>query len=311
MAFRIFGWEIRKTGPEKRFTDDDRLASFILMSRTEDVNRLFSPHGFNVQITEEERRDYSLDGKVPYRIALAAKVFRSRFISQIHRLLTDDTQDLVDLEKAIINSKYSAALDTQLLAHIIQATHEWERSPNDIPYFCLFDYVPLNRDGEQVPDTETVRMRQMVWNFKYNAERVSPRKHVTALYDAVVPLAAKLNESFDEVAAKLTLFCIPASDEDSQWMRYREFSRMLCRLTDMTDSFRHVHISAEKVPSHLGGEKKVNYTLDKEWFRDKVVVVFDDVLTTGESLGRCTEALREAGALVVAACFLGRTVKKE
>lgn len=311
MAIKIFGWEIRKYRPEKQFTSDDRLASFILMAMTEKVNRLFTPHGFTVQVTDEERKQYVLDGKVPYRIAVAASEFRRQFISRMHRLLLDDSSEHISALQEAGFQAYAPALDTDLLGRIMQATEGWEQSPQGIPYFCLFDYLPVNRDEGIEPDSAAVRTRKLVWNFKYNTERVSPRMHVNALYDAVIPLAAKLNESFEGMTEKMTFFCVPASDEDNHWMRYREFSRMLCRLTGMTDSFKYVHINSGKTPAHLGGERKVNYSLDNGWFRDRVVVVFDDILTTGGSLGRCADELRKAGAVVMAACFLGRTVKKE
>ena len=311
MAIKIFGWELRKCRPADDFTAADRLASFILMAMTEKVNRLFSPHGFTVQVSQAERTSYTVDGKVPYRIALAASEFRQRFMQHMHRLLLDEGQPSSTLSQLTARPSQGPAADVALLSRLLACTEGWERSPQGIPFFCLFDYLPLHMAGDDRADDAAVRFRHMVWHFKYDMDRTSPRKHVDALYDAVMPLAALLNAAFDTLAEHLTLFCIPASNEESQWMRYREFSQLLCRLTGMADSFRHVHIRTDKVPAHLGGDKRVNYRLDEGWFRDRAVVVFDDVLTTGGSLARCTDRLREAGAVVVAACFLGHTVKKE
>ena len=78
----------------------------------------------------------------------------------------------------------------------------------------------------------------------------------------------------------------------------------------MDDSFHHVTIESEKTPLHLGGEKKINYSLDADYFYGRVVLVFDDILTTGNSLVQSVAELEKVGAKVLAACFLGHTVKK-
>ena len=311
MAFTIFGWKVSRVHSEKRFTADDRVVAFILMAMTDRINRLFSPHGYTVSVTETERYDYIKNGKVPYHIAVAAAEFRRRFLPDIHRLLVPDDSSADIVGQLLRQHRQAAALDAGMVERYNACTDSWQRSASGIPFFALFDYLPLHLDVDVNGDEAAERHRQLVWNFKYSPERVSPRKHVNALYEVVFPLAERLNGAFGELTQQLTLFCIPASDTESQWLRYREFTRMLCRLTGMDDAFTKVTLTADRTPKHLGGERTDNYILDGEWFQGRAVVVFDDVMTTGGSLDSAASKLQEAGAVVVAACFLGHTVKND
>lgn len=313
MAFKIFDFlkgnifEENKITDKPVFTEEDRLACFILMAFTEKVNSLFSQDGFEIQITSEERDTYVRTGKVPRHIALKAQIFHKTFITRIHELL-----DKPQAQSSLPNYHQLPALEGNCLQKIELCVKDWPRTIQEVPYHCLFRYVPFNQEIENRYSHEQVSLnRQMVWNFKYAAEGVTPRKHITALYDAVLPLSRHMTETFGELTEKMTLFCIPASNQDSQWLRYREFSRMLCQKTGMTDSFHHVNIKTTKKPKHLGGERILNYGLDEKWFYGKAVVVFDDILTTGKSLGEAKRMLQDAGAKVVAAYFLGHTVKKD
>ena len=303
MGFNLFGWQIRKAKKEEEFTEADKLACFILMAFTDKVNKLFRKRGFQVYITEEERNIYRRTGKIPYHVANEGQFFRKYYLSQLHRMLDEEAKVL-----PAPNFRLMPALDADWMAEVKLKTMDWTRTIQGIPYHCLFDYHPLK---EGLISDDDAYNRQMVWNFKNTNEVISPRKHVTALYETVIPLAETINNTFGQLAERLTLFCIPASTEDSRWMRYREFSQMLCQRTGMFNSFHHVNVDNERKPVHLGGDKTVNYRLDEKYFYGKAVLVFDDILTTGQSLEQCRNELEKVGAKVIAACFLGHTVKKE
>lgn len=46
---------------------------------------------------------------------------------------------------------------------------------------------------------------------------------------------------------------------------------------------------------------------DEEWFKDKAVIVFDDVITRGISFGKYANQLESFGANVIEGIFLART----
>ena len=252
MKIKLFGWIIQKESSLAEFTQDDRMACFILMAHTDKVNRLLEDKGFHVLVSQEERVQYEKEGKVPMRIAMQAKEFREKYGSGVHRLLEKEC-----IQSLARNYRLLPALDIEFMEQVMVKVAGWPHVHQKIPYHRLFMYHPSNsRDEGSRAEEKDIYNRQMVWNFKYSSQQVSPRKHVTALYDAVIPIAEHIKASFGENSKRLTLFCIPASTEESQWLRYREFSRMLCEKTGMFDSFKHVHIETEKQPVHLGGEKR-------------------------------------------------------
>lgn len=308
MAIKLWGWVLQKEKKGPVYNEDDRLACFILMAYTEKINALFAEKGFSVHISDEERNRYLKDGKVPVRIVSLARQFRQRFVGEMHLLL--------DIEKkkvtGTMNYHQLPALNAFFMSDVLEKVRNWNTTRFGTPYHKLFEYHSMNTDemNEKIEDSD-IQNRHLVWNFKYSNERTSPRKHVNALYDAVIPLSAHVRSTFGELAEKLTLFCIPASTQDVHWLRYREFSRMFCERSGMKDSFHYVSVTEEKTPLHLGGKKKTNFTLDEDYFHGKVVIVFDDILTTGGTLELCRQELEKAGAKVLAAYFLGETVKKE
>lgn len=308
MAFKLFRWLLQKETKGPEYNEDDRLACFILMAYADKINALFAPKGFTIHISDEERTRYLKDGKVPVRVVEMAREFRQRFVGDMHLLLDEKKRKMT----GTVNYQSLPALNAYFMGDVLEKVSGWEKTRFGTPYHSLFNYHSLkfNERDERIEDLD-VQNRQMVWNFKYNNQHTSPRKHVNALYDAVIPLSAHIRTTFGELAERLTLFCVPASSEETQWLRYREFSRMLCERSGMKDSFRHVSIVEEKTPLHLGGEKKTNFILDADYFYGKVVLVFDDILTTGGSVELCRQELEKAGAKVLAAYFLGETVKKQ
>lgn len=303
---KLFGYEIQKINDKARFREDDRLAVFVLMAFTERVNVLFGKQGFTIRITKEDRERYLKDGKVPTHLALKGQQFKKYFLKQIHTILWSDED-----KRPCPNFHQMPALDADYMGELQLRIQDWKTTPQGLPFYNLFDYVPSkNKVTNEEINQRNVNNRLMAWNFKYNSEHVSPRKHVKALYDAAFPIAEHLTFTFGELADRLTLCCVPASSEDSQWLRYREFSELLCKKTGMGNSFRHVHIRSEKTPKHLGGEEVVNFTLDNDYFYGKAVILFDDILTTGNSLYRCQQILEKCGAKVVGAYVLGKTRKK-
>ena len=288
-------------------SEEDKWVCFILMAHTDKINRLCSSNGFIVQITSDERLKYRMNGRISANLMRQARIFRNRFPSQIHKILKTDEEIIL---KDRINGYYPA-FDIQWMQIAKEKVSQWRKTEEGVPFHYLFDYHPANVEYmDEYAVDEIQSNRQMLWNFKNNNEWANPNRHVRALYDAVLPLAEHIKNTWGKDATKLTLFCIPASTLEGQWLRYREFSRMLCVRTGMEDSFHHVQISEDKQPAHLGGEKKINFKLDASYFYGKAILVFDDVLTTGKSLHTCKGLLEKEGAKVIAACFLGQTVKK-
>lgn len=306
MKIKFFGWTLHNE-TELQYTEADRLASFLIMAYPDKVNRILFPYRITVHFTSTEYDIYLSSGRVPHRIVEIAAQYRFLLIKNMHLFLHEGN----NFNRVIgsINRKPDINLTNKVRA----LTNGWHTTPSGIPYHALHDYVPVHlTDNQQYTETDDIiQVRQLVWNFKYSNHTVTPWMHVTAMCRVAEQLARHINQHFADVSDKLTLFCLPASSRDTSFLRYGEFSQYLCKMTGMQNSFPYVQFSADRIPAHLGGERINNYILDANYFSGRMIILFDDILTTGISVAQTKELLSQAGATVVAAYFIGRTVKTE
>ena len=89
--------------------------------------------------------------------------------------------------------------------------------------------------------------------------------------------------------------------------RYKDFSSRLCGETGMTNSYPYVNITQDGTPKHLGGTRKPVVSYDEDFFKNKNVIIFDDVITSGGSMLRMKEKLVRMGATVIAGISIGKT----
>lgn len=79
------------------------------------------------------------------------------------------------------------------------------------------------------------------------------------------------------------------------------------------NGFDHIEVRGRRKRAHVTGvyelatdiEQYVH--IDEDYFRDRKVVVIDDIYTTGHSSRAFIEAMEQAGATVVMAGFLAKT----
>ena len=118
----------------------------------------------------------------------------------------------------------------------------------------------------------------------------------------------KLRSTFSESDLhSFTFVCIPASTNSVNDARYRSFSEDVCNALGMRNGFPHVHITKEKIASHLGGSDSAEYSLDSSFFDGAKVVLFDDIVTRGGSMRQFRSLLENCGATIVCGLSIGRT----
>ena len=165
-----------------------------------------------------------------------------------------------------------------------------------LPYYYFYNYYPLSKYEKVSSINEDAR--HYIWHFK---DGLNTKGHVHVL-------SIKINNLFGDNLAGLTFVCIPSSTKETYQKRYESFMENVCEKTGMQNGYDYVTITKEKTPSHLGGAEEMEYECDKEFFKGRKVIVFDDIITRGHSLGTMMEKLEIAGAQVIAAFFLGKTV---
>ena len=174
-----------------------------------------------------------------------------------------------------------------------------------IKHKWFIDYYPYNR----YKDCATAFMSagwKLVWNFK-NDDRISPREHASALQKVIKLTEDTLRETFENRVNELTLVCLTASTEKNTRRRFEEFSKRVCSDLGMSNGFEHIRIIKDSEPKHIGGDGKPQKQYDKWFFKDKCIILFDDVRTSGVSLEEEKARLESFGAKVIGAITIAQT----
>lgn len=192
--------------------------------------------------------------------------------------------------------------------NLIQAVSDWDTLVGGLHYSYLFYYYPTTCDFEATE--EEWSNRWIVWDFKNTPGKTSAADHEKALDKAILMLKDKLLSTFEEDALKyLTLVCIPASSQVKTKARYEEFSNKICDETGMINAFPHISVVTDREERHLGGSgmNTNQLSFDEDFFKEKYVLLFDDVITRGDSMRTFKRKMEALGAIVVGGLALGKT----
>lgn len=175
----------------------------------------------------------------------------------------------------------------------------WDKNKLNRPYYFFFYYIPKRLTDNYVFSDESIKVQHYVWNFK---DGINQEIFIKLIIK-------KIKDSF-KTTNNLSFICIPASTVISNIYRYKHFSDEVCKALGMSNSFDHVKIITEKEPKHISGiETFSELQFDLEYFKDRSFVVFDDVVTKGNSMRRFIAQLESLGANVVACISIAQTYK--
>ena len=165
-------------------------------------------------------------------------------------------------------------------------------------WFCKYFPKRIQNVGEK-----EIADRQLVYDFK------DGRSH-----EAVAQMtAARMIEEHGSRCSQLVFIPVPASSVRKNEIRYMDFCKRVCELTGAINGYDHVRVCGERLAIHENrkAEKEIRKVsiieFDEEWFKEKDVIVFDDVITCGISFGIYANQLESLGANVIEGIFLART----
>lgn len=69
----------------------------------------------------------------------------------------------------------------------------------------------------------------------------------------------------------------------------------------------YIDILNEGEAKHLGGVAQAQFSINSDYFKDKYVILFDDVITSGRSMENFKRLLEGSGAKVIAGLSIGKT----
>lgn len=181
---------------------------------------------------------------------------------------------------------------------------------SSVDCFSLYYYYPTTCDWDASEDEWDVR--NLIWDFKANPNRPQSeaeikRRHDRATNEIIPEIKRVLSRYFGNQKTKLTFVCIPSSKKIVTERRYKDFAEIICNETGMTNGYYHVHIAEEGEASHLGGVVQAQFSVNGSFFKDRYVILFDDVITSGKSMERFKRLLESAGATVIGGLSIGKT----
>lgn len=182
-----------------------------------------------------------------------------------------------------------------------------------VKYFSLYYYYPTNCDWEA--NNAEWNVRNIIWNFKASPNKPTNaftimRDHQEAVNKIIPDLVKLFNHTFGNSLSQLTLVCIPSSKAAVTERRYKDFSEKLCKITNMDNAYNFIHVTADGEAKHLGGNKTAQLSFDNNYFNGRNIVLFDDVITYGNSIEILKRKLEQMGAYVVCAVTIGETMHK-
>lgn len=188
------------------------------------------------------------------------------------------------------------------------AVSSWGTVPqSDLHHDFLIRYYPTTCDFDAT-DSEW-NDRQLIWSFKNDPNKETRIPHQQALSVLLPKVKNRLDNTFGTLLSNLTLVCIPASSPAKHKARYESFSKQLCDKTGMTNAYSHIVVNEERVARHEGGMAggTDTITFDNDFFKGKNILLFDDLLTRGDSMRKFGRKLTSLGANVIAGFTLGKT----
>ena len=196
--------------------------------------------------------------------------------------------------RSIIQRESSIKSFQETLSRMNSCVSSWKLA-RGVPHWFFYYYYPT-RFKDVSMDSQNAR--RLIYNFKDGLA-----------HDTVKNLVVnKMRSTFSPSdISQMTFVCIPASTRDVHESRYKSFAEDVTQALGMTNAYDYITIVREKTPSHLGGSDSAEYSFSRSFFKGKIVVLFDDVVTSGGSVASMKSTLESLGATVICAFSIGKT----
>ena len=246
---------------------------------------------FYTEIIGFKERDYYMDAFLKSQGVICDKI--DYIVSHIKEL-----DDYITYSKASnINNSKKGITDDKIISNVRSCLSSWQRLGN-MPYYYFYHYYP--KRFTDITD-ESQKARQLIYDFK---DRRSLQ------YEVGKMLAKKLQDTLDLYdLSRLTMVCVPASTSMKNYFRFELFaSSIACPFCNIQNGTYNVSYTSDGEATHLvEGGVRAQYSFDANSLKGKLVILFDDVVTKGNSMSYCKMQLAAAGATVLCAISIGKT----
>lgn len=327
----------------KELTSSNLLFSFITLYYVIDFDSLISVNETRIKKEEKEKNDYiqNLRRKYPHgfsEICAELNITEQQYLSYYDKLQSsvsrmqnaeDRHADLIIINKAkTLISKYpnasrndgycSSNLSRWQAEKVLSSECKWKEiesiyygrknifntgySLNGIPHKYFYKYYPESRYSSHEIDILDINNRQLIWDFK------DGRSYATA---KVTDMVCQYLDSIKELCAianRIVFTCAPASNQYAYENRFRIFSDSICQKLGYLNAYEHLHIASYSLPKHRGGSGDIDYNIDPQIFKDNYIILFDDIVTSGETILSFARRIEQINGKIIAIISIGKTV---
>ena len=221
-------------------------------------------------------------------------------------------QEQARLQQELEAKRKAEEIKNRIINQLTNCVSSWDTpSYSSIHCFSLYNYYPTTCSWEAT--NYEWEIRKTIWDFKANPTtpltedeiRIRHESAMTRIFPDILKL---LHHTFSSnLLSKLTLVCIPSSKRIVTERRYKDFSEKLCKESGMMNGYNHISVIYDGDAKHLGGSNSAQYSINSSFFKDKYIILFDDVITSGRSMETFKYLLQNAGAIVICGISIGKT----
>lgn len=215
--------------------------------------------------------------------------------------------DRLEMEKRIKKmNKYLADIAEQkeklkqVRDSILYSVSSWDTLDGELRYTSLTKITTYSSAAELLTfDPQVIKLKDELDVFG-----AFSRKFI------INRIKKKLLKTFGSENLKyITLVCIPASSRNTTKMRYEILSNGLCEETGMINGYDHITFLNDTKGRLLndGDIPKDKLSFDEEFFSLKYVLLFDDIINTGQTVQVFKHKIESLGAIVVGAISVAKT----
>jgi predicted amidophosphoribosyltransferase len=173
-----------------------------------------------------------------------------------------------------------------------------KKSKHGFDYYYLYKYYPVRFEVKK----KYQKIRQLIWDFK---DGIGTKKVAKKMIPMIYYLGAG-----DPLGPEFTLCIIPASTKEKTTMRFKRFCKVCCKDQMFSNGYNKIKNRKDRAARHLSDDRASDDIIKNLKFgdiEDQVVILFDDVYTTGASFVSIARKLKKRGAIDVIGLFLGKT----
>ncbi|MBO7337089.1 MAG: hypothetical protein J6U33_00405 [Paludibacteraceae bacterium] len=216
----------------------------------------------------------------------------------INRLVPAD--DLMhEIEK---NTRQRQEAETQLMNLLVNLPAYKTIEGKLLRYDMLYRFVPSAYDANGYNPTPDDRdVRSLVAHIKAYGLGSKSVQYVEDLSDLI-------DRTFGEYKHQLTLFSIPSSRKLANNTKFAQLSAVLAAKCGMDNSFSHVNYIKDYIPSKPNEDGYPVLSFDKEYFKGRLILMFDELINTGKSSLHYYDVLTEMGAMPIMLVAVAKSI---